>query len=422
MSAPDDAPPRPRPGSTSGACSTRRRPPPPVDGRRRGRRDAAEDMVGAESVSFLIADFSGESLIRLGHSADGAADAPRRARDRRAGAAGRHAARAGAAPRSGRRSSQDGDGRVAVRAGHEPRRGGRRAGAARSPDAPDEQTRRGRRAGRARAGLHRHRQPPLHRPLRVGPALGAAVAGRGDPAPAAARLLHLRGGAVHARRRGWSPPGEVGGDTFDFSLDRDTLHFSITDAMGHTVNAALLATLLVGSVRNGRRRGADLAEQARLADAALAEHAGALAVRHRAARAHRPGDRDGADRQRRSSAAAAPARRRRRRGAARRRPAVRRGARQRRSTSQTLPLEPGDRLMFLTDGVLERERRQRRRPRRARRQPRRASARGGPAPHPGGRAGAAAATLGDDATALCLDWHGGPPRERETSAGADHAG
>ena len=68
-------------------------------------------------------------------------------------------------------------------------------------------------------------------------------------------VLHLRGRAVHARRAGWSPPGEVGGDTFDFSLDRDTLHLSMTDAMGHTVDAALLATVLVGALRNARRRG-----------------------------------------------------------------------------------------------------------------------------------------------------------------------
>jgi serine/threonine protein phosphatase PrpC len=32
---------------------------------------------------------------------------------------------------------------------------------------------------------------------------------------------------------------------------------------------------------------------------------------------------------------------------------------------------------------------------------------------------AAGGELEDDATALCFDWHGGPPRERETSAGAD---
>ena len=62
------------------------------------------------------------------------------------------------------------------------------------------------------------------------------------------------------------PAGEVGGDTFDFSVDRDRLFLSITDAMGHTVGASLLATLIVGSMRNARRRGADLAEMARLAN------------------------------------------------------------------------------------------------------------------------------------------------------------
>src|SRR6266576_4982298 len=41
------------------------------------------------------------------------------------------------------------------------------------------------------------------------------------------------------------PAGEIGGDTFDFSLDRGALHLSMTDAMGHTMDAALLATVLV---------------------------------------------------------------------------------------------------------------------------------------------------------------------------------
>src|SRR5438094_1652367 len=70
------------------------------------------------------------------------------------------------------------------------------------------------------------------------------------------------------------PAGEVGGDTFDFSLERDTLHVSMTDAMGHTMDAALLATVLVGALRNARRRGVELAEQVRLANDALAEQAG----------------------------------------------------------------------------------------------------------------------------------------------------
>jgi serine phosphatase RsbU (regulator of sigma subunit) len=69
---------------------------------------------------------------------------------------------------------------------------------------------------------------------------------------------------------GWlEPAGDVAGDTFDFSLERDTLHLSMTDAMGHTLQAALLATVLVGALRNARRRGVGLAEQARLAHEAL---------------------------------------------------------------------------------------------------------------------------------------------------------
>jgi serine phosphatase RsbU (regulator of sigma subunit) len=48
---------------------------------------------------------------------------------------------------------------------------------------------------------------------------------------------------------------------------------SITDAVGHEVDAALLATLLVGSLRNSRRRGHNLRTQAYNANDALAAHA-----------------------------------------------------------------------------------------------------------------------------------------------------
>src|SRR5213595_2020865 len=68
------------------------------------------------------------------------------------------------------------------------------------------------------------------------------------------------------------PAGEIGGDTFDFSLERDTLHVSMTDAMGHTMDAALLATVLVGALRNARRRGVELEEQTRLGNDGLADH------------------------------------------------------------------------------------------------------------------------------------------------------
>ena len=72
---------------------------------------------------------------------------------------------------------------------------------------------------------------------------------------------------------GWLiPANEAGGDTFDYILDRDTLHLSITDAMGHGVKAAQLATLAVGSLRNSRRRGAGVLQMAQEASRAVAEH------------------------------------------------------------------------------------------------------------------------------------------------------
>ena len=68
----------------------------------------------------------------------------------------------------------------------------------------------------------------------------------------------------------WLEPAEtIAGDTFDYSLSRDHLHLSVTDAVGHGVGSALTATLCVGSLRNTRRHGATLLEQARTANAAL---------------------------------------------------------------------------------------------------------------------------------------------------------
>jgi serine phosphatase RsbU (regulator of sigma subunit) len=73
---------------------------------------------------------------------------------------------------------------------------------------------------------------------------------------------------------GWLEPAtSVGGDTFDYSLARDLLHFSVTDAMGHGVASALTATLGVGSLRNLRRRGESLIAQAEETNQAVAAHA-----------------------------------------------------------------------------------------------------------------------------------------------------
>jgi serine phosphatase RsbU (regulator of sigma subunit) len=72
---------------------------------------------------------------------------------------------------------------------------------------------------------------------------------------------------------GWLEPShDVGGDTFDYCLDRDYLYLSITDAMGHDTAAALLATLTVGTLRNRRRAFATPAEQAEAANEALNIH------------------------------------------------------------------------------------------------------------------------------------------------------
>ncbi|MGW4459830.1 PP2C family protein-serine/threonine phosphatase [Streptomyces albidoflavus] len=68
------------------------------------------------------------------------------------------------------------------------------------------------------------------------------------------------------------PADNIAGDTYDFALDRDTLHVSVTDAMGHDVDASLMATLLVSASRGARRAGVDLAEQARRTHQALLDH------------------------------------------------------------------------------------------------------------------------------------------------------
>jgi serine phosphatase RsbU (regulator of sigma subunit) len=213
------------------------------------------------------------------------------------------------------------------------------------------------------------------------------------------------------------PAGEIGGDTFDFSLERDALHLSMTDAMGHTMDAALLATVLVGGLRNARRRGVELAEQARLANDALAEQAGesqfvtGLVARIDLVNAtagivnagHPPPLRIRAGQVDQLRLEADPPF------------GVRLGNEYR---VQSLPLQVGDRLIFVTDGMLERDAALMNigailtasadmHAREAVQDLTRAVLEVS-----GGR-------LRDDATALCLDWHGGPPRDRDASSGAN---
>ncbi|WP_434587587.1 PP2C family protein-serine/threonine phosphatase [Streptomyces sp. A5-4] len=77
---------------------------------------------------------------------------------------------------------------------------------------------------------------------------------------------------------GLVPADDIGGDTYDYTLDRDTLHLSITDAMGHDTESALLATLVTSALRGARRTGCDALRQAQRAHEALLTHSRALAT------------------------------------------------------------------------------------------------------------------------------------------------
>jgi serine phosphatase RsbU (regulator of sigma subunit) len=67
------------------------------------------------------------------------------------------------------------------------------------------------------------------------------------------------------------PAYEVGGDAFDFALNGDVLRLSIFDAMGHDTSAGLTATIAVGCGRKHRREGADVLAAGEAIDEAIAE-------------------------------------------------------------------------------------------------------------------------------------------------------
>jgi serine phosphatase RsbU (regulator of sigma subunit) len=377
--------------------------------------DCLAATIGASGVSFLIADFSGHALIRLGHAGG------RGAVLREQGAETAERVPLAGSPQGTALAEQ----RVVVAPG---------AGAVRVyapvtnrgeaigvlelslPEAPDADT-------LTDVALAAHALAYVTIANRRFTDL-FEWGQRSVPLTLAAEIQHrLLPGAYTCEAgqftvAGWlEPAGNVGGDTFDFAMERETLHLSITDAMGHTVDSAILATVLVSALRNARRAGVDLAEQARLANAGLGAFirrgefvTGQVArIDLRAGTAtvvnagHPPPLRLRAGRVEQVPLAPDP-------------PfgIVRDHA----YRVQVLPLEPGDRLMFLTDGLLERN---------AGRIDVAAMLAGGADMHPreavqhiidailevtGGE-------LDDDATALCLDWHGGPPRERTSSSGAD---
>ncbi|NVI88739.1 PP2C family protein-serine/threonine phosphatase [Actinomadura sp. BRA 177] len=54
------------------------------------------------------------------------------------------------------------------------------------------------------------------------------------------------------------PAYRLGGDTFDYALAGDTVHLGVFDAMGHDTTAGLTSSLAVAAFRNHRLQGADL--------------------------------------------------------------------------------------------------------------------------------------------------------------------
>lgn len=68
------------------------------------------------------------------------------------------------------------------------------------------------------------------------------------------------------------PAYDIGGDHFDYAAEPDDLTVSITDAMGHGTQAALMSTLAVCALRNARRQGHGVRQQARTVNTVLHDH------------------------------------------------------------------------------------------------------------------------------------------------------
>lgn len=66
------------------------------------------------------------------------------------------------------------------------------------------------------------------------------------------------------------PAYEVGGDCFDYAVNGSTCEVAVFDAMGHNLRSAMIAALAVGSCRHSRREGHTLEMMHRELDATMA--------------------------------------------------------------------------------------------------------------------------------------------------------
>ncbi len=148
------------------------------------------------------------------------------------------------------------------------------------------------------------------------------------------------------------PAYDIGGDTFDYALNGHVLHVAVLDAMGRGLRAATLVAVAVAAYRQGRRGGLALEQTAVSMDAVIADQSGGLAfvtgwlgeldthtgvlryvnAGHPLARVLRGGHvvkaLDGA-------------------------PVLPLGLGQEQLAAIEEPLEPGDRVLIYTDGVVE---------------------------------------------------------------------
>lgn len=220
---------------------------------------------------------------------------------------------------------------------------------------------------------------------------------------------------------GWlEPAADIAGDTFDYSLERDILHLSMTDAMGHGVAAALTATLCVSALRGSRRRGLSLMQQASSANAAVAERSAGTGIDDFVTGLIGRMDLKTGQLHLLNAGHVTPYLARDSKVDAVDLPVNLPFGIFTDTTYETavLTLEPGDRIVFVTDGMLERNAANIDLP---------SAIAESTCLHPREAAGALAdnvlaATgnaLSDDATVLCLDWYGGHGHERSTAGGAN---